>query len=389
MGESAKVFGLRVAAVMAFINGFGLEAKKLWSEADAAAKQSTQNMTDFLVRVQNLTAGEKAQADTLGNALTPKVKEHKDVLASLIETEQRQLAMTQAAGNRAAEAGVEYREMVAKIRAAGGSLQESLKAQTLAFEIFYQKLRNLSGKAPLMFSEHAPAVNQPLAELPLGQKGILGLLPFIDTGIKKTNEFSAAWRTFQQALIEAGGGFGQKVMGSFMSAIDQAESKLAQMVVKGRANFREIMPALEESLIKTGLQSAVGKVAGAFGMKGGSKPDGTASNPLHVVVVSGVPGVAGAGAVPGLPQVMHSVSGSLAGGGDVSPGKAYVVGEHHPEFFVPRVRGAVANRISAGGQIAVHNHFYGLTDVDSFRRSGAQIMGDFHRTASMVMARNS
>jgi hypothetical protein len=142
-------------------------------------------------------------------------------------------------------------------------------------------------------------------------------------------------------------------------------------------------------------------VAGAFGMKGGSKPDGTASNPLHVVVVSGVPGVAGAGAVPGLPQVMHSVSGSLgqvfgkifggflAGGGDVSPGKAYVVGEHHPEFFVPRVRGAVANRISAGGQIAVHNHFYGLTDVDSFRRSGAQIMGDFHRTASMVMARNS
>ena len=99
----------------------------------------------------------------------------------------------------------------------------------------------------------------------------------------------------------------------------------------------------------------------------GSKPDGTASNPLHVIM-AGAGGSAGAAsAIPGLPQVMHSVTSSLGGifgkifggfmaeGGDVSPGRAYMVGEKHPEFFVPRVRGSIAKSLPGVGNHTIVN----------------------------------
>ncbi len=69
--------------------------------------------------------------------------------------------------------------------------------------------------------------------------------------------------------------------------------------------------------------------------------------------------------------------GFLASGGDVTPGKAYVVGEHHPEFFVPRASGHVAPtmRTADAPKTYVSNvHFHGVTDADSFRRSQAQVM---------------
>lgn len=69
--------------------------------------------------------------------------------------------------------------------------------------------------------------------------------------------------------------------------------------------------------------------------------------------------------------------GFLASGGDVTPGKAYVVGEHHPEFFVPRASGHVAPtmRTADAPKTYVSNvHFHGVTDADSFRRSQSQVM---------------
>jgi hypothetical protein len=69
--------------------------------------------------------------------------------------------------------------------------------------------------------------------------------------------------------------------------------------------------------------------------------------------------------------------GFLASGGDVTPGKAYVVGEHHPEFFIPRASGHVAPtmRTADAPKTYVSNvHFHGVTDADSFRRSQSQIM---------------
>jgi hypothetical protein len=84
----------------------------------------------------------------------------------------------------------------------------------------------------------------------------------------------------------------------------------------------------------------------------------------------------------------------LADGGDVTPGKAYIVGEDHPELFIPGAQGKIVPTISSGkggsGPTIINQmHVHGVTDMDSFRMSSQQIMGNFHRMTSAALARNS
>jgi len=68
--------------------------------------------------------------------------------------------------------------------------------------------------------------------------------------------------------------------------------------------------------------------------------------------------------------------GFMASGGDVSPGKAYVVGEKRPELFLPSSAGRIVPNFSnapAQSSTTVNAHFHGVTDADSFRKSQNQI----------------
>ena len=441
-------------------------AIKMWREADAKFKESNQIQTDMLVRVDKLTAGAKAQGDELGNHLTPQVKTHHDALAGLIDREREQLAMLNTNGDQVLQLGVEYRHTVEEIQKmvkAGGSNTEALQAQALALDIFHKKLMDLPAivpKLPKLFEKpEAPQLQMPslapgmiqqpqLAQLNLAQLSQLprdmettrtaehALRMETDLSSKSFARLATAFPNLTEAEVAAlpagqrlieqlskmdklgtmgdrfaelknrmildGQELGGKLVDILGHAVDQIEDKFSELVVKGHANFRQLLPEIGQSLVKAGLQKGVSTLLSGFGVKGvGSKPDGSASNPLHVIMAGAGSGASGAASAMGnLPQVMHSVTSSigsvfgkifggfLEGGGDVSPGKAYVVGERHPEFFVPRVHGAVANSMAMGGQVAVHNHFYGVQDVDSFRRSSAQILGDFHRATSMAMARN-
>lgn len=82
--------------------------------------------------------------------------------------------------------------------------------------------------------------------------------------------------------------------------------------------------------------------------------------------------------------------GALEGGGGVSPGKFYLVGEKHPEFFSPKVAGQIAPRLAveSGGQ-TVNNHFYiqGVTDFNSFRQSSSQIFAAAHAATASAFGR--
>jgi hypothetical protein len=95
-----------------------------------------------------------------------------------------------------------------------------------------------------------------------------------------------------------------------------------------------------------------------------------------------------------LPSIFKSIGGFfggfLAGGGDVSPGKAYVVGEKHPEFFIPRQSGKVAPslKMSGGNTTMVDVHINGVKDFDSFQRSQGQLRSQMHREISLANARN-
>jgi hypothetical protein len=83
--------------------------------------------------------------------------------------------------------------------------------------------------------------------------------------------------------------------------------------------------------------------------------------------------------------------GGLAEGGDVTPGRAYLVGEQHPEFFIPKQPGHVAPKLSLGDgarQTVVNFHVHGVSDFDSFRKSQGQLMGDLHRQLAIAHGRN-
>jgi Lambda phage tail tape-measure protein (Tape_meas_lam_C) len=86
----------------------------------------------------------------------------------------------------------------------------------------------------------------------------------------------------------------------------------------------------------------------------------------------------------------RAFGGFRAAGGDVMPGRAYAVGEKHPEVFMPdTARGSAPSSSGAGGtrEINFHQHIYGVQDHDSFRRSQSQIYAGIHAQISLAQDR--
>ena len=239
-----------------------------------------------------------------------------------------------------------------------------------------------------------------------------------DAAVSKVGTFSQRMKGLFNELALEGQNFSGKMFESFHKAINDVETQLAKLVVTGKANFKEILQSMEESIVKAGIQKGVGAIAGAIGLNIpglGAKADGSSSNPFYVKNVdAGVGGLLGAGGgqpnggfLSGLFGGGGSSGGGffstllgglgfggfLEGGGDVAPGKAYVVGEKHPEFFVPKQAGQVAPSLSVGRSTnhtsIVHMHIHGVSDFDSFKRSQGQIMAGMQRQIAIAHARNS
>lgn len=77
-----------------------------------------------------------------------------------------------------------------------------------------------------------------------------------------------------------------------------------------------------------------------------------------------------------------SLSGSRAGGGPVLPGRAFMVGEHGPELFVPNSSGRIVPGNTSGAPTIINFNFPPGTDADSFRRSESQISALVSRVVS-------
>ncbi len=145
--------------------------------------------------------------------------------------------------------------------------------------------------------------------------------------------------------------------------------------------FKDIGAGLLRDTIKSNIQKQLGSVAksipglGPLAQGLAGKPDGTAANPIHVIVAGGANAVSStAGAItsiPGVGKVLGKLGGIFGGagqgaeifsgdlggmifnalpgramGGDVYPGMAYVVGERGPELF----RTAVAGHITSNAE---------------------------------------
>lgn len=294
------------------------------------------------------------------------------------------------AGTKAATEGAQKATDALKRKAAQMDLNATLEQEISDLEIIKANVSSDSSAFLLAKAKEKQAVTQVMQEW-----------------IKSAEEVG----TFQQRaaasleqLVLDGQNFWQNFEQSGMTAITSIEGELAKMAVTGKANFKQIASSFEEGFIKNSLSTLLSKGAGALldntGLGGlipglgQAKADGSQSSPYWVQVVGGAAGLtpnpAGAAIGGSLPLGLGGSGGPLgllgslgsflglpflADGGDVTPGKAYVVGEEHPEFFVPSQSGTIAPSLKMGGstQNVTQVHFHGVTDHDSFKRNEAQI----------------
>jgi hypothetical protein len=181
------------------------------------------------------------------------------------------------------------------------------------------------------------------------------------------------------------------------SGLDRVSDQLAKLLTGQKTNFGKMLQGLGEEMVKESTKSlmhqGLGKLGDLiFGKKKdveAHKPTGNPGDAVHVLVDNqpGAPGApvsagnfqnlaglvgagssglagllkglfsaGGAGASSGLTEAVSSSITFMAGGGDVDPGGAYVVGEHEPEFFSPRTAGTITPASKIGGSSTTINH---------------------------------
>jgi len=215
------------------------------------------------------------------------------------------------------------------------------------------------------------------------------------------------------------------------STFDKLAANLTALVTGGKTSFakmfQDIGKQMLDSTIKQGLQKGVAAIGSKMGINlGGAlggKPDGTKGNPLWVKMAkdagidlggaasdasSDDPGAAGAGGgglFAGLlgkaagflgPLLkgllggssggglgMLSLAGAFAGGGDMAPNKAYLVGENGPEIRRGnRISSNSASRRMLEGQAS--NHYYAID-----ARGTDPVLTEQRTKAAILAAHNS
>jgi hypothetical protein len=218
------------------------------------------------------------------------------------------------------------------------------------------------------------------------------------------------------------------------SGLDSVNSQLAKFIATGKQiDFKKLGQGVVENFASTGIKAAEGfgakELGGLFGI-GGKKDGSTSGSALFVTPVdaggnilgaldgSGAGGALGSlplganpsaalaglgsssaagaassalGPLGGLFGQLLKFGGFLAGGGDVTPGKTYIVGENHPEFFTPSSHGQVAPSLKMSGGTpppVINFHVHGVSDMDSFKRSQQQIGAGLAQQLSIASSRN-
>ncbi len=259
----------------------------------------------------------------------------------------------------------------------------------------------------------------------------------VDAQIKDAQEkMNAEWDaaalkvgTFQQrvasvlnTLQQQGNNLAVTIGDAFVKAADDWESAMSKLIVTGKlgkGTITQIGQQMAESVTTGFLKQGMGKITGSLlNMTGlgkllpglGPKADGSASNPFFVTITGGMAGTtlggggvdlsnmlgnmfgnssqsegsdnsgSGGGGIFGkiMSGILGIFGGRLAGGGDVTPGKAYIVGEKKPELFLPGTSGRIIPNFAgtpSNNSTHIEMHIHGVTDPDSFRKSQAQVTG--------------
>lgn len=198
-----------------------------------------------------------------------------------------------------------------------------------------------------------------------------------DEAALKVGTFHDKFQATMNEVILKGQQAAQEMGKAWIGAIDGINANMAKLLTGQKTDFGKVFQELAQKQTEAQLAQIEGGIAGKFGLNIPGlqgKPDGTATNPLHVAIVSGgstatagvgAAGVSGGASAPATGNPIAPAPGSavnsfastllssffgggLASGGRAEAGKAYLVGERGPELFTPG---------GSGGSITASQNF--------------------------------
>lgn len=199
-----------------------------------------------------------------------------------------------------------------------------------------------------------------------------------DEAAFKVGTFKDKFTAVMNEVVIQGRQAGQAMAQAWLTAIDGIETNLSKLLTGQKTNFKGVFQGLAEQLTKAQIQKGVGALAehipGLGNLLKSTQPLGSSSsNPMFVQVVNGLASASGLGGIGKLfsssgdksagggdlfGTLFGMLGGALADGGDMSPGRAYLVGERGPEMVVPKGSHSVIPNHALGGSRTVNNHFH-------------------------------
>lgn len=174
-----------------------------------------------------------------------------------------------------------------------------------------------------------------------------------------------------------------------------------------RGEWTSVGRGLATDISGGALRKGEGAVLGAFGL-GSGKPDGSAGNPLHVIMAN-LPGVSmpsivssatsssmsSGPSIKSIGQMLFGMLPGFASGGAISADTMAVIGEKGPELFMPNSGGTIVpnNRLraSAGSgtpsEVHIHQDLRGASDRTMLRAAAKQGAMEGHATMAPHVAR--
>lgn len=126
--------------------------------------------------------------------------------------------------------------------------------------------------------------------------------------------------------------------------LESSASVVADLVLDGEDALGRLAESFKRDFIETIIQEAI-KASGVIDLLFAERKPGAPT--------PGLGEVAGSALVKGIGALGSLFGGARAGGGPVSPNRAFLVGERGPELFVPQVSGTVMANASGGGTTLV------------------------------------
>lgn len=176
-------------------------------------------------------------------------------------------------------------------------------------------------------------------------------------------QITAAFADFNAEVKKSNQSLVKDLIGQGLNGVSQAFS---DMVVKGKADWQGLVDSMESALLQSAIKNILNSLLGSITKALGG-------------------GDSGGGIFGGL------FGGGHADGGDVTPGKTYLVGEKGPELL--KVGAAGSSIIpngqfggGGGGSVTVVQNIT-TPDADSFKRSAPQVHAQAYRSAASTYSR--